>query len=325
MTGEQVPAKIYLLGQGVADWFGRLPARLVQIVLCVFVLLWLLYQLTQIVILALAQPLSDTLDQLPSTGSIVLAVKPTTINISRLQSLNLFGVTGEMPVVVSPPLAEIEIKATKTRLDLTLQGIVYASQEREAVAMIVHQGRQEQYRIGDKLPVGGRVELSRVYLDHVILDNSGRYESLWLYDEEKPQASAITRPVKPVKPVKPAPAVTDNRSDISVTGVASDYRQRLYKNPSSLAEVLRISPAQKNGELVGYKVSPGKDKQQFSQLGFQSQDIVTSINGVEMDEPSKALEIYKLMRTAREASFMVERGGQSVQIMVSLEDNELQQ
>ena len=48
---------------------------------------------------------------------------------------------------------------------------------------------------------------------------------------------------------------------------------------------------------------------------------MTSVNGIVLDEPAKALEIYKLMRTAMEATFTVDRNGTSVEVLVSLQDN----
>ena len=181
--------------------------------------------------------------------------------------------------------------------------------------MIVYQGNQDQYHIGDKLPAG-QVVLSRVLMDHVILDNNGRYESLWLYndDKDKPVAKASRNRSRQ------KPSVADMRNNNDITNLAQGYRQRLYNNPASLAEVLKIAPAQENGEMIGYRVSPGKDKEHFTQLGFQANDIVISINNIELDEPSKALEIYKLMRSAKEASFTVQRGDEVLEIMVSLDD-----
>ena len=114
--------------------------------------------------------------------------------------------------------------------------------------------------------------------------------------------------------------LTDNRNRAGITKLAKGYRDRLYKNPTSLAQVLQISPAQKDGEMLGYRVKPGSDRKQFAQLGFKTNDIVTSINGIELDEPSKALEIYKLMRTASEAAFVVNRNGALVEVLVSLGD-----
>ena len=73
---------------------------------------------------------------------------------------------------------------------------------------------------------------------------------------------------------------------------------------------------------MGYRISPGKDRKQFTQFGFKNNDIVTSINGITLNEPSKALEIYKLMRTANEATFDIDRNGEARQILVSLNDPE---
>ena len=219
---------------------------------------------------------------------------------------------------------EVELNASKTQLNLSLEGVVTASSQQNALAFIVYKGKQAQYYTGDKLPVGSRVKLVKVLADHVILDNGGRYESLWLYDKKKnsgsvgtaaaPKKKSISASKKPLK-------MADKRTDKRATALAKDYRQRLYKNPRSLAEVLRIVPAKENGQLIGYKVSPGKDRSQFQQLGFEPGDVVTSINGISLDEPSKALEIYKLMRSARQADFSINRGGASMDIVVSLEDN----
>ena len=194
-----------------------------------------------------------------------------------------------------------------------MQGIVYSDEPALGVAIIVVKGKPDQYHIGDKLPLSPRVEIAKVLLDRVIIDNSGRYESLWLYDESNKPSS--TNRAKSTDAAK----LQDLRGQKDATELARDYRSRLYKNPSSLAEAVRISPAQENGRMVGYRVSPGRDKEQFTTFGFEAGDIVTSINSVSLDDPSKALEVYKMMRTAREASFTVERGGESIQLMVSLD------
>ncbi len=310
-------ASLATVGQRMSSWLQGLPTKTVHNALCGVLVLWLLYQLVQLVVLFLPQSAPDAP---PSIDPPAVEQPPPhnsqSVQISQLQALNLFGVAGAQPVpaaTVAPVVEEVDINAAKTKLNLSLEGVVYTPDASESLAVIVYQGKQDQYRVGDKLPAGNQVILSKVLMDHIILDNSGRYESLWLYDDEKKQSSIQTsrRPRQS--------RVTDIRGDEEATDLAQGYRQRLYKNPASLAEVLRISPAQKGGELLGYRVSPGKDRKQFAQLGFQANDIVTGINDIELDEPSKALEIYKLMRTAKEASFTVERNGETVQIMVSLD------
>lgn len=321
-------------GKKYIDWLSRVPLKTIRNTLCFILAIWVLFSIVRIVQVFI--PLNQVNDGLSATDSADVSslgnsVQKSTVNIAKLQSLNLFGKTGEPILIPKNQLLvpdAVELQATKTRLNLSLEGIVTASQQGDALAFIVYQGKQDQYYIGDKLPVASKVSLVRVKSDHVILDNAGRYESLWLYDKEKSgtvnKSTAAGSKVKGLSDKqnnKYNRKVTDKRSNKVVTSMAADYRQRLYKNPRSLAQALRISPIQKNGQLIGYKVKPGKDMQQFTDLGFLPNDIVTSINGISLDEPSKALEIYKLMRTATQASFTVDRDGSSEEIMVSLGDN----
>jgi len=297
---------------------------------CVVLVFWLLFSLIQIVLTFMTNPLVDeNLNAVSSTdknkGSATH--KTASVDILQLQSLDLFGADSLKTegADVVPVQDVIDLDATKTRLNVALEGIVLNSRQDESLAIIVYQGKQDQYYVGEKLPINGSVSLERVLEDHVILNNSGSYESLWLYDEENKTSSASHRGEKKsspkIIPRRTTEKATVVRPDRKATSLAKDYRKRLYNNPRSLAEAIRISPSQKGGQLVGYKVSPGKDRQQFTDLGFMPNDVVTSINGITLDEPSKALEIYKLMRSAKEANFTVDRNGETLEIAVSLDDN----
>lgn len=285
--------------------------------LVVAVGIWVLYGLAQLSWLLLVEP--DPLETLPVVAAPAAAPgQGDTIDIAALQALHLFGEAGSQQVVVAEvkPVAEgIEDQARKTSLAIELQGIVYSSEPSEALAIMLIKGQPDQYYIGDKLPLSQRVELAKVLVDRVIIDNSGRYEAVWLYDEnDKPRTASNAKTADAAK-------LQDLRGEKDATELARDYRSRLYKNPSSLAEAVRITPAQQDGQMLGYRVSPGRDREQFKAFGFESGDIVTSINSVSLDDPSKALEVYKMMRTAREASFTVNRKGETVQLMVSLDES----
>src|SRR5690606_13174393 len=88
--------------------------------------------------------------------------------------------------------------------------------------------------------------------------------------------------------------------------------------PSGLTDVMQLSVAREGDKLIGYRVRPGRDPQQFQQFGFRPDDIITGINGVALDDPQRALELYNLLRSATEASFNVRRGGEELTLMVSL-------
>ena len=332
MTGEQLSANLATAVRQWSTWIqeglGRLPTSKIHNGICAVLVLWVLYGLVQLVVVFIPSPATESEaiavggDSEQRSPGPATANSPGSVDLAGLQALNIFGVAGAEPKPAAEPAPVVDeeaMNAAKTRLNLTLEGIVYSQDDTESVAVIVHQGKQEQFYIGDKIPAANGVTLARVLLDRVILDNNGKYESLWLYDDSKsPASSARTTSRRS----EAADRVADMRSNEEVTDMAQQYRQQLYKNPASLAEVIRIAPQQKDGQLVGYRISPGKDREQFETLGLQPNDIVTSINGIALNEPSNALEIYKLMRSAKEASFTLDRGGQTVEIMVSLAGDE---
>ena len=100
--------------------------------------------------------------------------------------------------------------------------------------------------------------------------------------------------------------------------LATNYRDQLYSDPQSLAGLVSISAVQADGNLKGYKVSPGRDAAQFTALGFEAGDIVTAVNGYALSDPSNTLRLYQLMRDATDATFDIDRKGSPVSINVSL-------
>jgi general secretion pathway protein C len=96
----------------------------------------------------------------------------------------------------------------------------------------------------------------------------------------------------------------------------------LYQNPQSLADVVTISAVRENGELLGYRIAPGKEKEQFELLGFQAGDLVTGVNGIALNDPANTLQLYQTMRSASEAVFDLQREDQPLTISVTLGNDE---
>jgi general secretion pathway protein C len=258
------------------------------------------------------------------------------IDIDELVQWNLFGTAATPPAqVVEEPeeiaagsgnLDGIEDGARETRLALTLQGILGSSDAEQARAIIEAKKEQQQYLVGDELPVGNKVKLAKILADRVVIDNSGKYELLLLFGEDELAANVSaapsardTAPVQRVDRAEQARAM-DRRGSSRVSEMAENYRQRLYSNPQSLAQVVRIAAVREAGQLKGYRVSAGRDREQFEALGFKANDIVTGVNGIELTDPGKAIKLYEVMRTAREASFNVLRDGEQVTLTVGLEN-----
>lgn len=253
------------------------------------------------------------------------------VDINKMRSWHLFGEAGaevaQAPVVqeVKDTVREgIEKGARETRLKLLLRGIVASTEDGLGRAIIEYKKQQEVYSVEDKLPVSGNVVLAKVMPQQVVLDNGGTFELLTLFDE-----SGLDAQVPPPESRRSAAGgrpqgswgrQLDKRTDAQATALAQSYRQRLYENPQSLVDVVNVSAVREGEELLGYRITPGKDKKQFQQLGFKSGDLVTGVNGIALNDPANTMRLYQTMRSAKEAVFELEREQKRLSLSVSLQD-----
>lgn len=306
--------------------------RLRQILLVLFIL-WALLALAKLVwaLLPVAEPFDEgSSSVINAVSSSPVGVRAEPVDLDRMVGWHLFGqasapdqVSPEPETAAQPNAREgIEDGARETRLQLKLRGIVASTEDGLGYAIIEHKNKQAVYAVEDKLPVSGQVVLAKVMPQQIVLDNGGTYELLVLFDESGLGAMATSTPAKP-EPAQTEPRV-DHRDDAQTTDLALSYRERLYQNPQSLVEVVNVSAVREGGVLSGYRVQPGKDREQFELLGFKPGDLVTAVNGVSLDNPANTMILYNTMRTAGEAVFELKREGQPLTLSVNLDSGAAQ-
>jgi general secretion pathway protein C len=249
------------------------------------------------------------------------------VDLARVRAWQLFGEAGAQPApgVVAQPaqsaattaLEGIEKGARETRLALKLRGVVASSEEGRGFAIIEIDSVQDIYSVDDKLPLPGQVRLAKVLPGKVVLDNGGTYELLALFEDSSLDTQLLSPPVQAQAAAGAAQAI-EMPAGGSASAVARSYRERLYQNPQSLADVVSVSAVRENGQLLGYRIAPGKEQEQFALLGFQPGDLVTGVNGIALNDPANTLRLYQTMRSAGEAVFDLQRGGVAVTVSVSL-------
>ena len=219
-------------------------------------------------------------------------------------------------------LEGIERGARTTQLALRLTGIVASSNDGLGSAVIAANNREQVYAVGDSLPAAGKVLLAKVMPEQVVIDNNGTYELIPLYE------SATIRGIEILadsdgRPKSPhASAASDSEAqgvtDIERAELARRFRQNLYDNPGTLANAVSVAPVRGEGGIVGYRLTPGADREAFDLFGFQSGDIVVAVNGLPLSDSSSALKLYQTMKDATEVSFELDRDGSTVAVNVSL-------
>ena len=249
------------------------------------------------------------------------------VDLASLQSWHLFGVgtdLEESSLSQAIPAQGIEDNAQETRLELVLVGVLAAREDGLGQAIIEYRRSQAIYRVGDSLPVQGRVSLAKVLPDRVVLDNNSTYELLMLYDRSDigarlvstEQASNRRSVADPVE-VRSSAAAREQSATLTATD-----RSRYYENPEALAEIVAVAAHRDaSGQLIGYRVTPGARPDQFNALGFKAGDLVTSVNGLMLAEPSNALMLYQLLREASEAEFVIQRGDTELTLTVEVAES----
>lgn len=224
------------------------------------------------------------------------------IDLNAIVNASLFG------HYTAPSAATTLLTAPETPLNLTLIGVWADDREDHSRALIASQGGDEKsYAIGDDVARG--VILQAIFPDRVILDRGGRLETLPLARDQPGAVPATTGFAAPAAQADDAAGAAPQLSRI---------RDEVAKDPAKASEYIRVQPANVGGQLKGYRVYPGRDRQAFTAAGLRPGDLVTSVNGVQLDDASKALQLLGDLGQAGQVNLVVDRGGQSQNISINL-------
>lgn len=331
--------------QRLEVWFSRcltqlkrVPLTVWQLLVKVLLLVWLAHTLAQLLWLLMPEP------ELPKArlAPNALVSEPGTesrpnVDIAALSELQVFGRVdqSDLPGDAQAPLQEtagIEDEAVDTELSLVLRGVIGSNQEESARAIIADGSEQQIYSPGDELPVRGNVTLEKILPLRVILNNNGRYESLWLYSDENLRQGLAVQPPLDDRPGRswegpedtgtdPQSAPEEGHESVPEDEVLEDASEQIGQRvgSQSLSDVVSMSIHREEGQIVGYRIRPGRDRSLFDSLGLESGDLVKAVNGAELSSPQRVMEIYRDLGDASSASLLIERDGQEITIDIDLQ------
>jgi general secretion pathway protein C len=289
----------------VQNWLRPERSRQVARVVNVLLVLWLAWLLADLSWLLMPDTEQDA--PAPATEPVPMPVKRDRSRISEQQvaAWHLFGVAGEE----KPPPKVAAVDAPDTSLKLTLRGVFASDEASEARAIVGDQrGEEKPYSVGDPLP--GNATLSEIYPDRIILERNGRYETLRLPKEEMPVNGQARR----------AGGGSAFRSGAgssygSSAAAFSKYRNEIRQNPSAFLNYVRTTPERGNdGKFIGFRLQAGRKPEALRELGLKQGDIVTAVNGVQIDSPAKGMKAMQALGQGENVNVTLLRGGQQTSI-----------
>jgi general secretion pathway protein C len=233
----------------------------------------------------------------PSAARALTTTGGTAADYAAIASAHLFG---QPPANTEPAAGADGADAPETQLNLQLRGAIAADDAQYAHAIIADgNGNEKVYFLKDTLPGGATVH--RVQPDRVILNRGGVLEALMLPRDAADSATGAAQltPAGVRNPAAARRAATRSVQDV------------VGQNPAGITEIIRPQPYMPSGELKGYRVYPGRNREQFVALGLQPGDLVTEINGMALNNPAQAMEIFRSMADTTQVTVTIEREGQA--------------
>jgi general secretion pathway protein C len=267
--------------------------------LLVVIIAW---QLAKIIWMLVPGPSAGDPVTAPANAPATISQSSTSADAQAIVTAHIFGEADPDIEPVTPVLEEADNLQDTRLTTLSLKGTIVATQTEMAIAIIAD-GRDEEkvYSIGESVTSGAN--LHAVYADRVVLNENGVLTNLKL-PKDFPEGTA--------------PAARRNTTTTSRATTATQSIQAVVaKNVSRLADVIRPTPYFVNGQQQGYRVYPGRDRQQFAALGLRPGDLIKDIDGQALNDPEQAMQIFQSLDSADQVSVTVERNGQPQVIVLS--------
>lgn len=219
--------------------------------------------------------------------------KAKQFDAGKIQGAQLFGeYQGQALAEVSPA------DAPKTRLNISLVGIVAATDPNYSSVIIEHKGEQDSYFINSTI-TGTNAKISKIYQDRIIILVKGEQQTLILDGIESGSKTSSTKSKRSKKPRK-----SRDSKNIDLD------REELLSDPGKLTDYIKISPVREGDEMKGYRVKPGKDSSLFEEAGLVSGDLAVELNGVDLTDMAESMSLMKELPTMTDISLTVDREGE---------------
>jgi len=190
--------------------------------------------------------------------------------------------------------------------DWTLVGTV--SGGAKPLATLTSGGKTRTYHLGAELPGGAK--LSRIERSRVTLTLPGGREQVL----ELPKKGSGAAPASRASARRPQRRSAKPGQDYAVRPLGGNRWQipqsaaeKARANIGDLLKQARVEPFVVNGRTEGFIVKMIRPGSLFSQIGLQVGDVLHEINGVPLDSPEKALQIFQQLRQARQISVALKR------------------
>ena len=195
----------------------------------------------------------------------------------------------------------------------------HGAEDQSFAAVINATGTSLLYRVG--MSIDDR-EVLAVERNRVVLSQSGTLCDLNMFGAPPPSAAVAAAPTS--SPIVIAEAPSADTGGIEASDLDANIHQvsdtsytvnrglvdRLLANQAALMSAARVIPHEEDGRTVGMKIYGIRRSSLLGRLGIQNGDMLRTINGFDLSDPTALLQAYTTLRSADHLTMQVMRRGQ---------------
>ncbi|HKD43601.1 MAG TPA: type II secretion system protein GspC [Myxococcaceae bacterium] len=239
---------------------------------------------------------SSQLSQVPTPNP-----KPETTRLDTARFASLLGLSLASDLPAIPPPTEDQ-GPTRSRLGVKLIGTLSGVAKQWVLASLDVGGRARSFSIGDEVEGAKIIDIER---DRVIVLNQSRQEFI-----DRGQAPESGRTSTDVPSPSPQGLGASIRA-LSPTEyeVPRAELDNIVADINTIATQARSAPVIKDGRVQGLRLFAIRPGSIYERLGISNGDVLTRINGENLDSMTKGLQLFTKLQEARRIEVDLERSG----------------
>lgn len=235
-------------------------------------------------------------------------------NFDVIIARNIFNLKGIIPDAESDNNNACSIEAFKSALPYKISGILFGGTA-QASLVVLEGSANGIFKVGDRLPQGGvlhDIAQNRIY---ILNKNCPEYIDLSV---ELPNDPRLSR-----SPQNASGAAYKEdgfeRSGNNTTATKQWVNNILTNDFAKTLEEAKASPNIVGGQVKGFMISNITPNSVYAKLGLRDGDIVTAINGIELNDAARAIQTLNSMRNENTIEMQILRGGQTISFKVNVQ------
>jgi len=259
---------------------------------------------------------TETLDQ--SGTSVIL----------KRNIFNSEGKLGDADPAATEEIDEVlSDKAVETTLPIKVVGIIYAGNPYNGLATIqnTQKRRVNSFVVGDTILESAK--LKEILPTRIIIDRNGRIEYAELEEfkltrNKRRKKRRIRKGPAAIATGPPPETYTEDgfKREGTKIEVTEGFKDRMLQEDftKTLQDAKATPFKNENGEIQGFKLTRIREDSVYQKAGFQNEDIVEEINGVQLNSVGGAISLLQRLRAEKNVEVRVRRGGKVLTFSLSI-------